>query len=78
MSIGLKEVEESFKNPEPCGDVSEHEKPVLGQGESQSLTTGNFTYSLDELAFARSGDKGNHCNIGLYSLISVKKTFMSR
>ena len=28
------------------------------------LRTGNKTYTLEQLAYTRSGDKGNHANIG--------------
>ncbi|ELU13633.1 hypothetical protein CAPTEDRAFT_224800 [Capitella teleta] len=30
-----------------------------------TLATGNHSYRLIDLAYARSGDKGNHCNIGV-------------
>ena len=30
---------------------------------------GQFSFRLEDLAFARSGDKGNHCNIGKWLLI---------
>ena len=30
-----------------------------------NLTPGDKTYKLEELAYARSGDKGNSCNIGV-------------
>jgi len=30
-----------------------------------NLTRGSCTYKLEELAFTRSGDKGNSCNIGV-------------
>ena len=28
------------------------------------IERGAFSFRLEDLAFARSGDKGNHCNIG--------------
>ncbi len=35
-----------------------------GPSPPQDLPTGNCSYRLEELAYARSGDKGNNCNIG--------------
>jgi len=32
---------------------------------SSQLKQGNFTYALRELAWLRSGDKGDNCNIGV-------------
>ena len=31
---------------------------------SQNLPDGTFTFRLQDLAYTRSGDKGNNCNIG--------------
>ena len=28
------------------------------------IETGSFSFRLEDLAYARSGDKGNNCNIG--------------
>lgn len=30
-----------------------------------NVQTGSHTFILEDLAYARSGDKGNHCNIGV-------------
>ena len=41
---------------------------VLHAGKSQEILkveVGDMTYSLEELAYARSGDKGDSCNIGI-------------
>ena len=32
--------------------------------EEKPLSKGNQSYRLEDLAFTRSGDKGNTCNIG--------------
>lgn len=44
-----------------------------GNGENKQcrdieLPTGDSSYRLEELAYTRSGDKGNDCNIGRRSL----------
>lgn len=33
--------------------------------DEEKIETGTHSFRLEELAFARSGDKGNHCNIGM-------------
>ena len=35
-----------------------------GLTDQVGLRTGNRTYTLEQLAYTRSGDKGNHANIG--------------
>lgn len=60
---------EHYNFPPTSADTSAsaEEAPV----DQDPLTTGSHTYRLIDLAYARSGDKGNHCNIGEYiSLIS--------
>ena len=33
--------------------------------QHQEVETGDHSYRLIDLAYARSGDKGNNCNIGM-------------
>jgi len=47
----------------PSEDSSRCSAP--GVSSDQAPITGSQTYRLEELAFARSGDKGNNCNIGV-------------
>ncbi len=57
------------------GDRKEVYDKVLGSGQPAKgtessgsgldLPTGSHTYTLGDLAYARSGDKGNSCNIGV-------------
>ena len=51
----------------PQTEVYSNEVPESNVDESDSkvLKTGNMTYKLEQLAHARSGDKGNSCNIGM-------------
>ena len=53
----------------PQTEVYSNEVPESNVDESDSkvLKTGNMTYKLEQLAHARSGDKGNSCNIGMHS-----------
>ena len=56
--------------------VEQYQPPLFGQTiqpikeESTGLQTeeklekGSFSFRLEDLAYARSGDKGNNCNIG--------------
>lgn len=56
---------ESYTAPQFEQDVS---KDVLKKPEDQAvnnLPIGGHTYRLEELAYTRSGDKGNSCNIGV-------------
>ena len=39
--------------------------PKENQNESKSIKTGQMSYKLEDLAYARSGDKGDSCNIGV-------------
>jgi hypothetical protein len=60
--------------------VESYQPPVSGQAAPQAiketaepvanetLETGSYSFRLEELAYARSGDKGNNCNIGKISL----------
>ena len=52
---------ESYKVPnvQTTDDIVESKDDCSAQVES-----GNHTFTLGELAYARSGDKGNNCNIG--------------
>lgn len=45
-----------------CDLLSQEECP-----NSPKVTTGSHTYKLSELAWTRSGDKGDNCNIGVIS-----------
>uniref|UniRef100_A0A0K2U1T6 Putative LOC100692109 [Oreochromis niloticus] n=1 Tax=Lepeophtheirus salmonis TaxID=72036 RepID=A0A0K2U1T6_LEPSM len=51
-------------------DTSEH-CDVISEGQREdstedfTLASGSHTHDLEDLVFARSGDKGNSCNIGL-------------
>ncbi|XP_041359605.1 uncharacterized protein LOC121375943 [Gigantopelta aegis] len=39
--------------------------PSSEEGHTESVSTGNSSYRLEELAYTRSGDKGNNSNIGV-------------
>jgi len=53
--------EESYS----CGSYSEEKTPDIDIEEPKSLSRGTNNIRLGELAFTRSGDKGNSCNIGV-------------
>ena len=36
------------------------------QSDAATLPVGKYSYRLGELAYLRSGDKGNICNIGMF------------
>lgn len=45
----------------------EHEtsgSTASSQEHCRELPRGTYTYRLEDLAYTRSGDKGNNCNIG--------------
>jgi hypothetical protein len=49
----------------------------------KDLKRGTYSYTLEDLAYARSGDKGNSCNIGVIArhpkyLPYIKDTLTSR
>ena len=53
----------------PSGGQKEPEMtPESLEGKEINLPTGDFCYRLEDLAYTRSGDKGNHCNIGVYDV----------
>lgn len=45
---------------QPCTNEDHFTKKT-----DQEIITGNNCYRLEDLAYTRSGDKGNHSNIGL-------------
>ena len=47
----------------PTSQLGEQERGEEGKGE---VARGDCTYSLEQLAYLRSGDKGNTANIGTY------------
>lgn len=52
--------------PSPCHTQSPPVPPAAPTASSteSTLVSGDRSYRLEELAFLRSGDKGNSCNIG--------------
>lgn len=58
-------VESYFPPPGVAVDVtrSTHEDAV--ESKDEKIEKGTFSFRLEQLAFARSGDKGNNCNIGV-------------
>ncbi len=50
--------------PCPSPDSSHSTPSPTPINEPEDLKTGDMTYRLEELAFLRSGDKGNSANIG--------------
>lgn len=55
----------------PANDANRSKKE-----EVIELPSGNFSYRLEDLAFTRSGDKGNNCNIGKQS--NIQNIFTKR
>merc|ERR1711936_1402034 len=60
MGISVDGVEEKYS----CGSYPEEPVPVLDIAEPV-LARGSNNIRLGDLAFTRSGDKGNSCNIGV-------------
>lgn len=54
-----------YQDLDLCSDSSEIVKPVCEDIHTETLLTGNFNYTLQDLAYTRSGDKGNSANIGV-------------
>ena len=63
----------------PQTEVYSNEVPESNVDESDSkvLETGNMTYKLEQLAHARSGDKGNSCNIGMHTTVHEINTYQN-
>lgn len=49
----------------PCPALPQTPPPPASSEATDTLRTGSMTYRLEELAYLRSGDKGNSCNIGV-------------
>lgn len=58
----LKEKFKSLKSSEFSETVNQ--KTISNDKKTETLPDGNFTFRLEELAYTRSGDKGNTANIG--------------
>eukprot|EP00088_Acartia_fossae_P052439 TRINITY_DN5923_c0_g1_i1.p1 TRINITY_DN5923_c0_g1~~TRINITY_DN5923_c0_g1_i1.p1 ORF type:complete len:620 (-),score=121.10 TRINITY_DN5923_c0_g1_i1:453-2312(-) len=54
---------ETYKAPE--FEASEEKTSDENVSHDQTLLTGDHTYRLEDLAYMRSGDKGNSCNVGV-------------
>lgn len=59
----LKEKFKSLKSSEFSETVNQ--KTISNDKKTETLPDGNFTFRLEELAYTRSGDKGNTANIGV-------------
>ncbi|KAF6036475.1 hypothetical protein EB796_005215 [Bugula neritina] len=59
-TIGSYVANHNTAPPQPTSSPSEAEHPI-------GPLTGSASYRVEELAYTRSGDKGNHCNIGVVS-----------
>ena len=59
---------ETYKEPNsPTAEYLKQAYPPTngqGQGTQQDLPVGDCSFRLEDLAFTRSGDKGNTANIG--------------
>ena len=55
---------EDYKIPSVTTQAATESKPST-PAKDANLLTGTNTYRLEDLAYTRSGDKGNHCNIGV-------------
>lgn len=62
--IQMNELVEEVRFSSEGAEFEKREKPVTRE-ETSDLPSGPETYILEDLAYARSGDKGNSCNIGL-------------
>lgn len=64
ITVSMGEKQLSFvQNPEPVFDGASIKRPDIDS--SAAAVSGSRTVPLVELAWGRSGDKGNSCNIGL-------------
>merc|ERR1712020_783523 len=61
-TVTLDDKEEKYIAEVPAVEASED---VVAESPQLNLLTGKEKYPLAEIAFARSGDKGDSCNIGL-------------
>ncbi|XP_019621533.1 PREDICTED: uncharacterized protein LOC109467868 [Branchiostoma belcheri] len=50
--------------------VEVQQQEPLPAGETEAVESGSCTYRLEDLAYTRSGDKGNSCNIGVVARCS--------
>ena len=73
IEVDVDGITEQFTQPPvPTAEYLTQAYPASdsnGNGENKlcndiELPSGPFSYRLEELAFTRSGDKGNDCNIG--------------
>ena len=53
---------ETFTNPQV--PMATNEGSTHSSHKQTEVTKGSHTYRLEDLAYTRSGDKGNNCNIG--------------
>ena len=56
--VGVSETSSS------SSDSSSSDRDTESGRENQAVKNGNYSFRLEELAYTRSGDKGNNCNIG--------------
>src|SRR6218665_130887 len=69
VSVHLNEQTEEVKLAKHVGQQKHGTGMSIATEDVQQTSTveinkGTHSFRLEELAFARSGDKGNHCNIG--------------
>ena len=64
MHLDGKPVKTLTSLPAPTTAESQSHGETVGGEASKKLDTGCHSYRLEQLAFLRSGDKGNSANIG--------------
>ena len=63
-SIHIGDEVESYQHPATGAKHVESDDGEIVVSEQDQVEAGLFSFRLEELAYARSGDKGNNCNIG--------------
>ena len=61
----------TYTSPPEAGLAREEEQSSNQPETEQKLKAGSHEYSLEQLAFLRSGDKGDSSNIGMSSNLNV-------
>ena len=55
-----------FHKKKPSPDDSDDEGYSSSESDDNQVEQGESSFRLEDLAYTRSGDKGNNCNIGKY------------
>ena len=56
---------QTYPSPSSTSSPSSVASPIASESGDDHLKTGDMCYRLEELAFLRSGDKGDSANIGM-------------